>query len=95
MFLVNEAKVKVELFDQPLHQWPPPQDHFLLDVFVACPRLLALGEAIPELWNVPGSDKCKFTPIRMFLLKKGAKEEQFCKFDLAIEKSMRFVRAEV
>jgi len=59
MFLVNKAKVKVELFDQKLHQWSPPQDHFLLDVFVACPRLLALGEAIPKLWSVPGSDKCK------------------------------------
>jgi hypothetical protein len=31
----------------------------------------------------------------MFLLKNGAKDEQFCKFDLAIEKSMRFVRSEV
>jgi hypothetical protein len=94
MFLINKVMVDVNVFFDPLHQWPPPKDHFLLDIFVACPRLLLLGEPIPKLWNVPSTSECKFTPIRMFLLKNGAKDEQFCKFDLAIEKSMRFVRSE-
>ncbi len=73
-------------------QWTPTVDDYVVDVFCACPRLVAMGEAAPEGWDFP--KQCAFTPVRNFLLSHGAHDHQMCRWDLRIERAIEFVRAQ-
>ena len=78
-----------------------PHDSVLVDIYCAIPRLLAAGEILSASYYVVEEDvqklittECAFRPIREFLLKHGAPDNSFAKWDLAISSAMAFVRME-
>ena len=94
-FLVRDCGMKC------IVPFTAPHDSVLVDIYCAIPRLLAAGEILSASYYVVEEDvqklittECAFRPIREFLLKHGAPDNSFAKWDLAISSAMAFVRME-
>ena len=75
-----------------------PHDSVLVDIYCALPCILASGETLPACYYAAEENmeqlittECAFHPIRELLLKHGASESNFAKWDLAIGSAIRFV----